>query len=96
MFQEIPISTRSSTESNEGSSPRSFDKRLKDTKELFEKWKAVTDSNQENTTNDQLRVYTRGVCLRRGFIGRSSSTAQRHGESDIGVDAVHGHHRKEP
>ena len=40
---------------------RTFDKRLKDTKELFEKWKTVTDSEQSNISNDQLRVYTRGV-----------------------------------
>jgi hypothetical protein len=96
MFQEILIFTRSSTELDEGSSPRSFDKRLKDTKELFEKWKAVTDSNQENTTNDQLRVYTRGGALRCVFTDRPSSTAERHGKPDIGVDAMHGHHRKEP
>ena len=39
---------------------RAFDKRLKETKDLFEKWKILTDSGQTDVSSDQLRVYTRG------------------------------------
>lgn len=43
---------------------RAFDKRLKETKDLFEKWKMLTDSGQTDVSSDQLRVYTRGRVIR--------------------------------
>ena len=40
---------------------RTFDKKLKETKELFEKWKSFTDSKGKNIPTDELRQYTRSM-----------------------------------
>lgn len=40
---------------------RTFDKRLKETKDLFEKWKQLTDTKNQDVSSDQLRQYTRGA-----------------------------------
>ena len=40
---------------------QTFDKKLKETKELFEKWKSFTDSKGKNIPTDELRQYTRNL-----------------------------------
>ncbi|KAK8828416.1 hypothetical protein WA556_004829, partial [Blastocystis sp. ATCC 50177/Nand II] len=40
---------------------QTFDKRLKETKDLFEKWKVLTDSKNQSVPSDQLRQYTRDL-----------------------------------
>ena len=42
---------------------RTFDKRLKETKDLFEKWKIYTDSGNNNIPVEELRQHTRSMVI---------------------------------
>lgn len=49
---------------------RTFDKRLKESKDLFEKWKALTDNKSGAMSVDQARKYTRGLSFSKDFMNR--------------------------
>lgn len=55
-----PLLLRTTVRSVQDLIPRTFDKRLKEAKELFEKWKQYTESSAQKVPMDQLRKDTRG------------------------------------
>ena len=74
---------------------RTFDKRLKESKDLFEKWKALTDNKSGTMPVDQARKYTRGLFFPCAFMDRFVVPSRRYGETNFRVDTLYGHHRKE-